>query len=110
MTLQRLLDSFLAYLGTGRLSYWLDNRDSIPGRRSNSSLCYRAQFEAHPTSCPVSTGGFPPKGKAATYHLPPSSAEVKNSRNYASTPHTSSWFCAQLNVGQLYPILLSQLI
>jgi hypothetical protein len=44
---------------------------------------------AHPDSCAVGTGGCSPRvkrqGREAD-HSPPSSAEVKNSRSYTSTP------------------------
>jgi hypothetical protein len=47
----------------------------------SSSLCIQTGSGAHPSSCPMGTGGPFPGGKARpgrdTDHSPPSSAEVK---------------------------------
>jgi hypothetical protein len=67
--------------------YWLNDRAngvrSPAGAKDVSSvLCVQTGPGAHPTSCPMGTGGPFPRGKARpghdADHSPPSSAEVMN--------------------------------
>jgi hypothetical protein len=60
------------------------------------SFCHRVQTGsgAHLTSYPMVTGVSYPGGKATGREAddsPPSSAEVKNTWSFTSTPQTSSW-------------------
>jgi hypothetical protein len=64
--------------------YGLDDLGSIPAGAEDfsSSLCVQTGSGAHPSSCPLGTGGPFPEGKAPpgrdADHSPPSSAEVVN--------------------------------
>jgi hypothetical protein len=55
-----------------------------------------------PSSFPMGTRGSFPGGKAD--HLPPSSAEVKNSWNYTSTPHYAFKAWCSVNTGRTSPL------
>jgi hypothetical protein len=70
-----------------RLRYRLDNRGSIPGRGRDSFLCHRVQADSgsHLASYSMGTVGLFPWGSEAD-HSPPSSAKVKNTWSYTSTP------------------------
>jgi hypothetical protein len=60
----------------------IDVRSPAGTEDFSSSLCVQTGSGAHPTSCPMSTGGPLPGGKALpgrdADHSPPSSAEVVN--------------------------------
>jgi hypothetical protein len=65
------------------------------------SLLYVVQSgsEAHPASYPMVIGPLSPGVKRLGHeadHSPPSSAEVKNTWIYTSTPQNSSWCSAKL--------------
>jgi hypothetical protein len=79
-------------------SYGLDDRGSDFESRWSQELSLlqivETDYEVHPTSYPMGTGGSFPGGKRPgreVDHSPPTSAEVKKMWIYTSTPHTPSW-------------------
>jgi len=67
------------------------SQGSIPDGGTSFALLKHAQTgsAAHPVSPVLSTGGFLSTG--VRYHLPPSSAELKNERSYTSiSPYLTS--------------------
>jgi hypothetical protein len=72
---------------------WPVNRSSIPGKgRVLTSSVFRSAL--WPTQPPIQTiTGSSPGAKRSVHanYLPESSDDVKNTWNYASTSHISSW-------------------
>jgi hypothetical protein len=73
------------------MRYGWDDRNSIPGWGRYFFLrhCFQIGSGAHPASCPRDTGVLSPEVKRPKYEADsssPSTAEVKNTWSYTSTP------------------------
>jgi hypothetical protein len=68
----------------------IEVRSLAEAKDFSSNLCVQTGSGAHPTSCPMGTGGYFPGGKARPGrdigHSPPSSAEVENEQKLTSSP------------------------